>query len=113
MKVTLITGASGGIGEAFARRLAKEKHNLLLIARSENKLRSLCRSLSNQHGIEAQFIAVDLTEAGSGKLIADEVKKRNLDVNWLINNAGIGSGGDILEYSLDQQSTASYPWHFM
>lgn len=114
MKTTLITGASSGIGEAFAKRLAKEKHNLLLIARSENKLKSLCQSLKSQYGIEAQYIAVELAKTDSHKLIADEVKKRSLEVNWLINNAGIGSGGDILEYSLeDYQNMMHLNMHAM
>jgi short-subunit dehydrogenase len=101
MKVTLITGASGGIGEAFARQLAQEKHNLLLVARSHNKLMDLCDQLSKQHGINAQYVAVDLAKPGSDKVVADEVERRGLEVHVLINNAGIGSGGDLLEYSLE------------
>ncbi|GAB3942877.1 SDR family oxidoreductase [Spirosoma harenae] len=102
MKVTLITGASGGIGEAFARRLANDKHNLVLVARSEDKLKALCQQLNTQYAISAQYIAVDLAKAGSDQLIADEIAKRGLEVNWLINNAGIGTGGDFLEYSLEE-----------
>lgn len=101
MKVTLITGASGGIGEAFARHLAAQKHHLLLVARSENRLQLLCKELSVEYGIAAQYVATDLAEAGSDGLIAAEVAKRGMEVNWLINNAGIGTGGDLLEYSLE------------
>ena len=54
---TLITGASGGIGEAFARRLAAEKRDLFLVARSEGKLRSLCDQLSSKHSIIAQYLS--------------------------------------------------------
>ena len=101
MKVTLITGASGGIGEAFAKRLAREKHHLLLIARSEHKLKSLCEQLSGQHQITAKYIAIDLTRPGSDQTIADEVTRQKLEVDWLINNAGMGTGGDLLEYTLE------------
>lgn len=101
MKVTLITGASGGIGEAFARRLAKEKHNLLLVARSENKLKDLCRQLSEQYAVSAQYIAIDLSLPDSDAIISEEVAKRNLQVDWLINNAGVGTAGDLLEYTLE------------
>lgn len=100
MKVTLITGASGGIGEAFARRLAGEKHNLLLIARSENKLKILCEELIQKHGIQAQYIAVDLTQPGADQLIFNETEKRNLQVDWLINNAGIGTVGYFSQLNL-------------
>lgn len=101
MKVTLITGASGGIGEAFAKRLAKEKHNLLLIARSETRLRALCNELTAAHGVAVQYIAIDLAKPGSDQQIADEVGRRGLEITWLINNAGIGTGGDLLEYDLE------------
>lgn len=100
MKVTLITGASAGIGEAFTKRLAAEKHDLLLIARSENKLQLLCKELVAKHSINAQYIAVDLTKPDADKIIFEEAEKRGLEVEWLINNAGIGSGGDFLEYDL-------------
>ncbi|WP_440135053.1 SDR family NAD(P)-dependent oxidoreductase [Chitinophaga sancti] len=102
MKVTLITGASGGIGEAFARQLAKEGHNLLLIARSVNKLKSLCGELSQQYKITAHYLPIDLAQQGSDARIAAEVRDKNLEVDWLINNAGIGSGGDLLEYTMDE-----------
>ncbi len=101
MNVTLITGASNGIGEAFAKRLAKEKHNLLLVARTESKLKTLCQQLSEQYNVSAQYIAIDLAKEESAEIIAEEVAKRNLQATWLINNAGIGNGGDFLEYSLD------------
>ena len=51
MKATLITGASGGIGEVFARQLAAEKHNLVLVARSEDKLKNLCNELAAKYQI--------------------------------------------------------------
>lgn len=102
MKVTLITGASGGIGEAFARQLAKEGHHLLLIARSGQKLKTLSEQLSQQHSITAHYLAIDLAQTGSDAIIAREVQQKNLQVDWLINNAGIGSGGDLLEYTMDE-----------
>lgn len=100
MQVTLITGASTGIGEAFARRLAAEKHHLLLVARSESKLRALCTELAATYPITAQYVALDLVAPGADQLLFDEAQRRGLEVNWLINNAGIGSGGDFLEYDL-------------
>lgn len=103
MKVTLITGASGGIGEAFARRLAGEHHNLLLIARSESKLKELCEDLAKRHKIEAQYIAIDLALPNADQYIFDETQKRNLQVEWLINNAGVGSGGDFIRLDLPSE----------
>ncbi len=56
MSYTLITGASGGIGEATAREFAAKKYNLILVARNENKLASLCDELSKTYGIKAKYI---------------------------------------------------------
>jgi hypothetical protein len=94
MNVTLITGASSGIGEAFAHRLAAEGHHLLLVARSEPKLRALCDELTRTHGITAQYLAVDLVKPEADRHLFEETERRGLTVDWLINNAGIGSAGD-------------------
>lgn len=94
MKATLITGASGGIGEAFARKLAAEKHNLVLVARSEDKLHKLCDELMLKHQITAHYVALDLTESDADKQLFDETEKHKFEIEWLINNAGFGSMGD-------------------
>lgn len=101
MKVTLITGASGGIGAAFAHQLAAQKHDLFLVARSADRLQALCTQLETLYGIKAHFMAIDIAQPGSEQQIAREALSKGMVVNWLINNAGIGSGGDILEYSLE------------
>ncbi len=69
MKVTLITGASLGIGQAFAKQLASEKHNLLLIARSENKLKVLCDELMAKYNIKAYYFPLDLTKPGADQTL--------------------------------------------
>ena len=94
MKATLITGASGGIGEAFARRLAAEKHDLVLVARSEKALHELCDELMLEHKITAHYVSLDLTAADADQLLFEETEKHGFEVDWLINNAGFGSYGD-------------------
>ena len=103
MKFTLITGASSGIGEAFARRLAREKHNLVLVARSENKLHEICDELMLEHGIIAHYVALDLTEFESDVKLFEETEKHGFEVEWLINNAGFGSMGDFAELDLESE----------
>lgn len=103
MKATLITGASGGIGEAFARKLAAEKHNLVLVARSEKKLHELCDELMLKHKITAHYIALDLTEFEADKKLFDETERHDFEIDWLINNAGFGSMGDFAALDLDKE----------
>jgi short-subunit dehydrogenase len=100
MKTTLITGASSGIGETFARRLAAQGKNVLLVARSEEKLASICNELGREHGVQAQYVAMDLTAEGAGARLFDETAKRGLEVETLINNAGFGSMGDFVKLDL-------------
>ncbi|TDQ11229.1 SDR family NAD(P)-dependent oxidoreductase [Pedobacter metabolipauper] len=100
MKVTLITGASGGIGEALVNRLAERKQDLLLIARNAEKLEEQCIQLSKRFGINAQFIAADLSKPDTAEQIFEETQMRNLEIDMLINNAGIGSGGEFSALSL-------------
>lgn len=103
MKVTLITGASSGIGEAFARRLAAEGHNLVLVARGEKALHELCDELMLKHNVFAHYVVLDLAEPDPDLKLLDEVKKHNLEVDWLINNAGFGSVGDFAKLDIDRE----------
>jgi uncharacterized protein len=103
MKTTLITGASSGIGEAFARRLASEGENVLLVARSEDKLAVLCSELGRAQRVNAQYFALDLTEKDAPARLFEETNKRELDVELLINNAGFGSMGDFVGLPLERE----------
>lgn len=103
MKVTLITGASSGIGEEFARRLAAKKHNLVLVARSEERLHKLCDELMAEHGITAHYVAIDLIGADADSRLFEETEKHGMEVDWLINNAGFGSMGDFVKLDLEKE----------
>jgi short-subunit dehydrogenase len=100
MNTTLITGASSGIGEAFARKLAARGHNLLLVARSEDKLITLCNELGRARSIRAQYVAIDLSEPDAPARLFEETLKRELQIDLLINNAGFGSMGDFAKLDL-------------
>jgi hypothetical protein len=100
MKATLITGASGGIGEALAHQLASRKHNLVLIARNADKLARLCQQLATQFGIQAQYMVADLTQPQAAQQVFTEILTRKLEIETLINNAGIGSGGEFSQLPL-------------
>lgn len=93
----LITGASGGIGEAVARQLAARGSHLILVARSEDRLQALARELAAQYGVQAHVIALDLTRADAGEELEREVTARGLQVDILVNNAGFGGFGEFWE----------------
>ena len=103
MKVTLITGASSGIGEEFARQLAAERHNLVLVARSEKALHELCDELMLKHKITAHYVVLDLTDPGADQRLFEETEKHGFEVEWLINNAGFASAGDFSHLDIDQE----------
>jgi short-subunit dehydrogenase len=103
MDVILVTGASGGIGEAVVNRLAARKHNLLLVARNAQTLEKQCTKLKEEFGIHADFIAADLSKAETAQQIFEETQKRGLKVTVLINNAGIGSGGEFSALTLQSE----------
>ncbi len=97
MKATLITGASSGIGEVFARRLAARGENVVLVARSADKLNALCSELGRAHAnVSAQVVALDLSEPDAPQRLFDETNGRGFEVETLINNAGFGSLGEFL-----------------
>jgi short-subunit dehydrogenase len=103
MNVTLITGASSGIGEAFARKLAARGHNLLLVSRTEEKLMMLCNEAGRSNNIRAEYFAVDLSRPDAPQRLFEETQKRELEIDLLINNAGFGSMGDFRKLDLDRE----------
>ena len=92
-RYALVTGASMGLGKVFARTLAERKQNLVLVARSGDKLAALANELKAAHGILAEPLAADLSVAGAGQQVARQLRERELSIDLLVNNAGFGLQG--------------------
>ena len=90
--LTLITGASGGIGEALARELAARPSDLILVARSADKLQALADELARAHRITTHVVAVDLAQPGAAARVADAARAIGR-VDVLVNNAGFATFG--------------------
>jgi short-subunit dehydrogenase len=103
METALITGASSGIGAAFARELARRHYNLILVARSEDKLNTLAQELQNQYPIQVEVIVQDLGQPQAATQVYQTVKDRDLTVDLLINNAGFGDYGPFASCSRSRQ----------
>ncbi|MGF1493191.1 MAG: SDR family NAD(P)-dependent oxidoreductase [Microcoleaceae cyanobacterium] len=103
MTTALITGASSGIGETFTKELASRGTNLILVARSEEKLNQLAHQLQEQHSIQTEVIVQDLTTTDACKTVFDTVTQKGLEVDLLVNNAGFGDYGPLAERPLEKQ----------
>ena len=103
MNTSLITGASSGIGAAFARKLAARGRNVLLVARSEDKLITLCNELGRVSGIRAHYLALDLLQPESPAQLFEETQRRELVIDMLVNNAGFGSMGEFAQLDLARE----------
>lgn len=97
---SLVTGASGGIGLAYAVELAKKKRSIILVARNEKRLVELSQELSQQFGVETKTIAADLSSVEGVNQLISETEK--LKVELLINNAGKEESGDFLTLPADE-----------
>ena len=106
MNTALITGASSGIGLAFARLMAKKGHDLVLVSRDIKQLRVVQSELEKAHGIKVVAIAKDLSKPGSAKAVYEATKGHQIDI--LINNAGIGLKGDFFSDDLQTNQTMAY-----
>jgi uncharacterized protein len=100
---TLITGASSGIGEALARRLARDRRPIALVARRTDRLERLAGELRAQHGVDVQVLTADLVKPGAGEALQAEVARRGIVVDWLINNAGFGTHGRFAELPVTRE----------
>jgi short-subunit dehydrogenase len=92
-RTALVTGASAGIGKAFAEVLAEKGYGLVLTARRRERLDELAGQLKSRHGIAAQVIVADLAEPEAPARIADAVRALGLHIDVLVNNAGYGVPG--------------------
>jgi short-subunit dehydrogenase len=90
----LITGATSGIGLEMARQLAAKQADLVLVARRAAELEKLARQLQVAHGVSVTTIVADLSVAGAAAGVFEEIRRRQITVDWLINNAGVGLYGD-------------------
>jgi short-subunit dehydrogenase len=104
--LAVITGASSGLGAAFARKLAARGYNLLLIARREARLQSIAREISEQYHVHAEILAADLTNAAALAAIAPRIQEAP-DLGLLVNNAGFGTLG----YFFDADPRAQEQMH--
>jgi uncharacterized protein len=99
----LVTGASGGIGEELARLFAADGHDLVLVARSRDKLARLAEELEGKHGVAASVLQADLARPESPREIFEELRGAGMTVDALVNNAGFGSYGLFAETDLQSE----------
>jgi uncharacterized protein len=90
----LVTGASSGIGAAIAAALASRGHAVVLVARREERLKSLASDLASEHGVVAEVIAADLGETAGRDHLIEQLRERGRQVEVLVNNAGFGHQAD-------------------
>jgi hypothetical protein len=103
MATAIVTGASAGIGAAFVRRLARERHDLVLVARDEARLAALARETEAAYGVRVEVLPADLaTDDGISRV---EQRAARDDTDLLVNNAGFGHRGRFLQVPVEDELT--------
>ncbi len=101
-RTALVTGASSGIGREFARELARRGSDLVITARSRDRLDELADEVRRTHGVRVEVVARDLAAPGSAASLVDHLTERGIVVDVLVNNAGFGAHGELAEADPDR-----------
>lgn len=101
--VTLITGASDGIGHELAKLFAGDGHDLILVARDERRLATVASEIGALHGVRVDYLVNDLSTADGARQLFGEVEARRVPVDVLVNNAGVGAYGLFADTDLDRE----------
>ncbi|HJV76116.1 MAG TPA: SDR family oxidoreductase [Noviherbaspirillum sp.] len=102
-KTALVTGASGGIGKSIAEQFASHGHNVVIVARNLRQLQFLAQEWSVKYKVTVTPVTADLAIAGAAHLLADDIRKRKIRIDYLVNNAGYGLYGLSAETRLDDE----------
>lgn len=104
MPLALITGASSGIGLELSKLFASGGDDVVLVARSEDKLNELATQIERDHGVTATVITTDLAMPAGVDQLCDRLEEQKLEVDHLVNNAGFGALGKFAELPIDRQT---------
>jgi short-subunit dehydrogenase len=103
LSFALVTGASQGLGAVFARALAARGQNVILVARSKDKLENLANELKRSESVLAEALEFDLASPCAGRCLVQQLRDREFQVNLLVNNAGFGVRGEFRNLTLQRQ----------